>query len=422
MDTRKNLVNCLIDVFEKNISFEDAFLKNSSGVQYKSELKGAFSGCVKMQLSLDFFINEISVKKIHQLSKQVRNILRAGIYELEYTENPPYAVINSYVEIAKSFNKNNTAIVNAILRNFLRKRESIKFPQNDKAEYLSLKYSHPKWMVERWIDDFGYENTQKICEFNNKSTPLVLRINLLKISKDKLVEEFLKRDIDFVESEICEDCLIVKHFGDVESIYGFKEGYWVVQAEASSLVARLLDPKEGESVLDVCAAPGGKTTHIASLTKDKASILALDVNKKRLEKVIENCTRLGIQSVQTQVCDAKTVTFDKLFDKILIDAPCSNTGVLAKRPDARWNRSLEDVKNLSDIQYEILENISKYLKTGGVMVYSTCSIEKEENIEVVERFVAKNPDFKLDKSKTKQFLPCNDGIEGFFIAKIIKEI
>lgn len=441
MDTRLAAVKCLIKIIEQNKTYDEAInfyadkAKNGHSKDLKltlddychSELVNLVSGAVKYKLTLDFFIESVSSRS--KISPPIRNILRAGIYELEYLKNPDYAVINSYVEIAKKYDKNSSGFVNAVLRNFLRLHESIPSPYS-----LNIKYSHPEWLVDRWISNYGTEETIKICEFNNKIPVLSIRINQLKTSKEKLIDLFKENNIEFTESNISEECLILKNTGNIKNIFGFKEGLWMVQGESSSLVAKILDPQPNERILDVCAAPGGKTTHIAALMHDTGEIVAVDASKDRIKKIEENCQRLGINSVKTIVADAGIYNDNCRFDRILIDAPCSNTGVFVKRPDARWKRKPEDIKKLTDIQLKILENTSKLLKSGGMLVYSTCSIEPEENLLLIQKFLQNNSNFIFeDISKYLSFI--NDGngkdgyiqilqsknnTDGFFIAKLKK--
>ena len=212
---------------------------------------------------------------------------------------------------------------------------------------------------------------------------------------------------------------------------GFQVGFWIVQGETSSLASIVLDPHENDSVLDVCAAPGGKTSHIASLTNNKAKITVIDVNSTRLNKIEENCERLEVKNIEIINEDASKAKLERLYDKVLIDAPCSNTGVMNKRPDSRWKKTAKDIENLSKLQLKILKNISQFIKPGGIIVYSTCSIEIEENQEVIKQFLATNSNFKmLDILEFQEFKQNTDdnylaikpflhNMEGFFIARLV---
>ncbi len=432
MDTRLAAVKCLIKIFEQDVSYDETINAYVQKINSVAELINLVSGTVKFKLKLDYFIANVSSRK--KISPPLRNILRAAIYEIEFLKTPDYAVISSYVDITKKYDRNSSGFVNAVLRNFLKKQEEInsKIKTENMLKAISIEYSHPEWLVDRWINTYGIEETLKICEFNNKIPVLSLRINTFKASKQEIIDLLTKNNIEFTESTISEDCLILQKTGNIKNIAGFKEGLWSVQGEVSSLVAKILDPQPDERVLDLCAAPGGKTTHIAALMNDCGEITAVDSDENRIKKVSENALRLGIKSVKTVIADAMTFSNLKEFDRILIDAPCSNTGVLAKRPDARWKRKSEDIKNLTEIQLGILENASKLLKKEGVLVYSTCSIESEENLLLIQQFLANNKDFQLQdiskylpwKEEGKegyiQILQSRHNIEGFFIAKFIR--
>lgn len=435
MNTRTNALKALIDIVESDKQPSDVF--NSYNTDFFGEFYALVSGTIKRKLTLDYIIENISGRKIKNIEAQIRNILRLAIYEIEYLKTPEYAVLDSYVETAKKKGKKQAGFVNAVLRKYLREKDIIQYPDEKKnpSLALSIKYSHPQWLVKRWIKNYGFGEAEKICEFNNLVPELTLRVNTLKISKKKLKELFDENKIEFSESLICTECLNIAHQGKITDLAGYKEGYWSIQGIPSVFASIALSPNENENVLDVCAAPGGKTTHIASLMHNKGHITALDSSTKRIEKIKENCKRLDVSCVDT-ICEDATKFSPQgiLFDRILIDAPCSNTGVLGKRFDARYKKTEKDIKNLTKIQYTILSNVSNYLKKGGVLVYSTCSIEPEENVLLIKRFLSENKNFKFDeilpylpwKSNRDegfiQILPSGHNLEGFFIARIKRKV
>ena len=436
MDVRLSAVKSLIKILEQNKTSDEVINSYANKVSSISELINLTAGAVKLKLTLDFFIEKVSSRPLKKLSPPVKNILRAAVYELEFLKSPDYAVINSYVEISKIYDKNSSKFVNAVLRNFLRKRDEIKFPELDEnpCEAISIKFSHPAWLVERWIKTYGIDETIKICEFNNKIPVISIRINTLQTSKSEVMQLLTENNIEFEESLVSNECLILKSPGNIKKIAGYKEGFWAVQGESSSLVAKVLDPQQGERILDLCAAPGGKTAHIAALIKNSGEIIAVDISKERLKKIEENSKRLGIKCVKTVLSDAVSFSDLNKYDKILIDVPCSNTGVLVKRPDARWKKTPKDIKNLTEIQLNILKNVSELLKEGGSLVYSTCSIEQEENLLLIEEFLKTNKDFAfediskyirlkdegLNNEGYIQILQSRHNIDGFFIAKLKK--
>lgn len=434
MDIRQAALKCLIKILEHNKSYEETFNLYVKKVDNPSELKNTVSGAVKQKIILDYFINCISSKKAKQLSPISRNLLRLGVFELEFLKRPEYAVVNSYVELCKKQDKNAVKFVNAVLRNFIRKRSDI-FPRESdigEIKFLSIKYSHPEWMVERWIKTYGREKTEKICEHNNSPSKISLRINTIKIDKEDLLNLFKKHGIEFKQSLFSENCLIINHAGNIKKIPGYEEGFWVVQGESSSLVSEILDPQPGERILDFCAAPGVKTTHIASLMKDHGRVVAVDISTERIKRITENCERLGVNSVEAVTGDATEFSFNEKFDRILVDAPCSNTGVLSARPDARWKKKPKDIENLAGLQQKILKNAAQQLKPGGILVYSTCSIEPEENVVLIRKFLEENKNFIPVNFQTSsefiesefpgsiQILQSESGIDGFYIAKLMK--
>lgn len=422
MDAREAGLKALTEI-SHNKDFEKVFDSYSGKTPYRADFGHLVNGVIRNITYLDFFIEKISQRKPQFLQNELRNILRLGLFELEFTENPEYAVVNSYVDLAKKYIPKASSFVNAVLRNFLRQKTDIKLPENF-LDRLATKYSHPKWMIKRWVLHYGKDEIENILKFNNSPYGLWIRINTLKISVNDFLALLVKEDIEFEQNIIVPECIKITHKGSIDNFIGFEEGYWMVQGVASALVSNILCPEDDDVVLDVCAAPGGKTTHISAMMNNTGRVLALDSNKKRLERLEENLIRLGIENTSYVVKDATKVSFTETFDKILVDAPCSNTGIFSKKPDAKWKKSIEDIEDLSKIQYEILTNVAKYLKPNGVMVYSTCSIELEENILVVHKFLQNNKDFELEPFEipyetegTLQIIPYEFDMEGFFIAK-----
>ncbi|MDD3150421.1 MAG: 16S rRNA (cytosine(967)-C(5))-methyltransferase RsmB [Candidatus Gastranaerophilales bacterium] len=433
MSTRKIALKALIEVTYHDKMLDYVIEKYQDKVNVKSELSGLLSGVLRHLITIDYFIEKLTEKNFKKLSNNIKNVLRLGIYEFEYTQNPDYAVINSYVEIIKKAEKSKGAsgFVNAVLRNFLRKKNEIFFPKEPLLKTISIEFSHPEWMVKNWLKYYGEEATKKICQFNNIPPEVTIRANTSKVSKNQLMEIFDKNNVKYEDNCLNPLCLKLKEYGKMSDIIGFDEGLWLVQGEASSLVALILNPQKNENILDLCSAPGGKTCHIAEIMDNTGSVISVDINLKRLEKVSRNADRLGFSNIKTIVSDA--IQFDSVqkFDRILIDAPCSNTGVLAKRADARYKRKPDDIKNLASLQFDILKNASKLVKKEGIIVYSTCSIEPEENIQVIEKFLEKNSNFVLEKIELPfklnfktmekgyiQFLQSEHNIDGFFIAKL----
>ncbi len=432
MDVRLAALKCLVKILEHKNYFDEVFNDFAQKTNSPSELKNTVAGAVRHKITLDCYIDKVSSKKLRKLSPNVRNILRLGVFELEFLQRPGYAAVNSYVDLCKKIDKPAVNFVNAVLRNFIRQRAGIS-PREEalgEIKFLSIKHSHPEWLVKRWIELYGRHETEKICEFNNRPSKTSLRINTLKSSKDELLKLFTENSISFEQSLFSQNCLIINNAGNIKKIPGYEEGFWAVQGESSTLVSEVLDPQPGERILDFCAAPGSKTTHIAALMEDKGEITAVDMNPERLKRVSENCKRLGVGSVKVIAQDASEFCFSGEFDRVLADVPCSNTGVLASRPDARWQKNPRDIESLTALQMKILNNAAKQLKPGGILVYSTCSIEPEENELQVNRFLSENSGFSLEDFTLSrgfagevfpgklQILQPKYGIDGFFIAKL----
>jgi len=308
---------------------------------------------------------------------------------------------------------------------------------------LSIMYSHPLWVIERWIKRFGYENTLKICIANNTIPPLTIRTNTLKLNRSDLKETLEKEEITGVEGQFTGEALYVKGITNVSEHSGFKNGLFQIQDESSILVSHLVNPLPGELVIDVCSAPGGKTTHLAQLMNNKGIVIAMDISKNKLNTINANCNRLGIDIVKILQHDATKTKKEYLnkADKVLVDVPCSCLGVLRRKPDIKlqlFNR--ERLFQLSQLQLEILSVSSDYVKEGGALIYSTCSTENEENREVVKKFLKRSPHFELEnlstfnkkrnlivnKSKENEFIKIypgisNSNLDGFFMARMIKK-
>jgi 16S rRNA (cytosine967-C5)-methyltransferase len=292
-------------------------------------------------------------------------------------------------------------------------------------------------MVNKWVKDYGKEFTEELLKANNETPPFTIRCNSLKISKQELMTILAEEEIECSVGRYNSEAIHIRGTSAIEEKASFKNGYYQVQDESSMLVAHIIDPKPGERILDMCSAPGGKTTHIAELMGNRGEIVARDIYQHKLKLVKENCSRLGVENVRTELFNAKLLDESSLekFDKVLLDAPCSGLGVLRRKPDLRWKKEQDNFKELAKLQKEILEQASKYVKAGGALIYSTCTINKTENIEVVQDFLSNHQQFRLEslrqylpeslvcESADKGYLelfPNTHGTDGFFIARIGK--
>ncbi len=417
------------DAAYSNMALKECFLKNKDfSKKDRAFITNLVYGTIKAQITIDYIIGCYSKVKIKKISPYILAILRMGIYQIKFMDKiPDSAAVNESVNLAKRYgHKASAGFVNGILRNVL--RNEIEYPE-DELENLSVKYSYPLWLLKRWCEDFGKSFTIDLMESMNKEPEVSLRVNLLKTTPEKLLEVLPDARI----SEISSDMILSDGF-DVGNSEGYKKGLFTPQDISASFSARVLNPKPGEKVLDMCAAPGGKTTHLAEIMENKGEILALDIHEHKIKLIEENAKRLGIDIISAKCADAsvKNPEFFGKFQKVLADVPCSGLGIIRRKPDIKLKNKEEGIENL---QYKILKNASKYLAVGGELLYSTCTIDKRENEMVIERFLKENEGFRmvditenlpevLRKPECKKgyvtFYPNIDGIDGFFIAKIKK--
>jgi 16S rRNA (cytosine967-C5)-methyltransferase len=355
-------------------------------------------GATKMRRRLDYVLGLFLERKIDELTPWIRNVLRMGIYQMDFlTKVPPSAAVDESVKLAKTFgHKGTVALVNAVLRSYLRDRTRVVFPswEEDRVENIALFYSFPSWMIAEWLKALGEEATIKLCQAFNGRPRLSCRINPLKIDPTGLEETFRREKVKFRQGRFLQEFYQIESKVDLNRFASLQKGWVYFQDESAGLPVRLLDPQPGEHIVDLCAAPGGKSTFTAERMKDQGVVLAVDVSEARLKTVQENCLRLGVHSVVPCCADAREFLC-RTADRVLVDAPCSALGTLGRNSDARWRKQKEDVVRLKQLQLEILLNAARLLKEGGVLVYSTCTLMPEENEGVIERFLRERRDFKL---------------------------
>jgi 16S rRNA (cytosine967-C5)-methyltransferase len=359
-----------------------------------------------------------------------------GIYQVFFLSRvPPSAACNQAVELAKRYGHIGTVkFVNAVLRSAARNPEKAEYPDvNDQpALYLALKYFHPKWLVSRWLKRFSFAECESLCQANNATPPLSLRTNTLKTGRDELMKRLADEAVDAEPSDWTPEGIVCRNFPALATLNTLREGLFQVQDESSMLVAHVLAPQPGEFIIDACGAPGGKSTHIAALMGNRGRIVSVDLYDHKLKLTAENASRLGITIIETKEYDAARL--DSLFagqaDRVLVDAPCSGLGVLRRKPDSRWRKNETMLRDLPKLQEAILASAANCVKPGGVLVYSTCTTEPEENQQVVEAFLASHADFSLEitgaflpvkrNDKMVQLWPHHDGVDGFFITRMVR--
>ncbi len=413
INPREIALKAIYDI-EFNGAYSNMVLKKSlNGMEErdKSLVTALVYGTVDKKITLDYVISRLSKIKIKKISKYILIILRMGIYQLMYMDKiPESAAVNESVKLARRYGHSASAgFVNGVLRSAV--KFSIEYPE-DKTEYLSVKYSFPPHLCEKWQKEFGFEFTEDLLKAFGESAPLTLRPNLLKITAEQLSD---KLNDTGLRSQVRDGAVMCSGF-DVAGNELYKKGFYTVQDLSAQHTARILAPKAGNTVIDMCSAPGGKTTHMAELMDNKGKIYAFDVYEHKLELVRKNAERLGISIISARLADGSNFIpeLSKTADRVLCDVPCSGLGIIRRKPEIKWNR--EQNSDFTDIQRKILENGAKYLKTGGELVYSTCTIENEENGAVTGTFLEDNKDF--EKLYEKTFYPHTDNSDGFYICKM----
>lgn len=427
MEERKAFSNIKLNYYFKKYDLNPKDRAFSAEILY---------GTLRWKLKIDYLIQRFSRIKLEKISVWTLNCIRAAVYQIFFMSKvPEFAAVNEAVNIAKIKDKNAAPFVNGVLRNILRNKNLFNdICEKDRIKRLSIEYSHPEWFVRKFIKIFGEEFLIDLMKKNNTPSELTIRINNIKTNREHLMQLLMDKGVE-VEFGKLEESLILKGFNLIEKSSIFNEGLLTIQDESSMLVANVLDPKPGEKILDLCSAPGGKTTHIAQKMNNIGEIIAFDIHEHKLELVNQNAKRLGMTIIETKLKDA-TVFMEEYIDyadRVLVDAPCSGLGLIRKKPEIRWNVHQQDIDALTNIQYQILSNASKYVKKNGVIVYSTCTISMEENEDILNRFLFENKNYELVNICT--YLPekmmsdtCKEGYvklfpnvhdtDGFFISKL----
>ncbi|WP_166238108.1 16S rRNA (cytosine(967)-C(5))-methyltransferase RsmB [Paenibacillus turpanensis] len=400
-------------------------------------------GTIQRLNTIDYFLNRFVAKGVAKLEPWVRALFRLSFYQLYYLDRvPDHAVVNEAVRIAKERGHQGiSGLVNAVLRNVIRQRAELVVPSSlPAAERIALEHSHPEWLVRRWVERYGEETAAEMCRANNIPPRTSVRVNRLKFDRAALLDKLAELGITAERSAVSEDGVVfAEGSGNAALTEGYRQGWYTIQDESSMLVARLVAPEPGMAVLDCCAAPGGKTTHLAERMEDRGELYASDIHPHKRKLIEEQAQRLGFECIRTMVSDARELSakFEaNRFDRILLDAPCSGLGVIRRKPDMKWTKKEADITDICSVQDEILQRIHGLLKPGGVLVYSTCTTEPEENERRIREFLQEHPDFALDDispylpadvlaaagcepgSGMLQILPHHTHSDGFFMARL----
>jgi len=400
-------------------------------------------GVLRWQGRIDWIIGQFSKFKPKRIKPSLLNILRIGAYQLLFlTKVPDSAAVNESVKLAKLSQSSQTvSFVNGVLRAIARGKDNIVFPhaEMDSKHYISVFYSHPQWMVKKWLHEIGKDETISLCEANNQIPPLTIRTNTIKITRDDLLRNLSKNISSVFATKFSPDGLFLNHISlPVTEMEAYKNGWFLVQDEASQLIAYILNPEPGERILDACAGLGGKTTHLAQLIGDMGEIWAWDNNTLKLSILKQTTQRLGIHAVKVKIRDI-LVSFkeseEETYHRILIDAPCTGLGTIRRNPDIKWKKGPKDCIRLQNLQIRILKKLAPLLKKNGIMVYATCTMAKEENEEVIESFLRDFPNFVLEDilpilgntykdlispSGFFKTYPHRHNMDGFFAARLRK--
>lgn len=425
MNAREVALKALYEIETKE-AYTNAALKNA----LNSELSGAdrglvteiIYGVVSNKTAIDFIISKYSKVKLKKMTPWVRNILRMGIFQIYYMDRIPVsAACNEAVKLAKKYShRAGSGFVNGVLRAFGREAEEFTFPKTEnKAENLSLEFSYSLWMTQRLIEEYGFEPTRQLYMENSRAHGVYIRVNTLKVTEDDLCEILRAEGIGCEKTEI-ENCLYVTGRLSIDSSEAYKNGLYSLQNISSQMAVEALDPQPGDTVIDMCAAPGGKSCAAGERMKNNGRILSFDIFEHKTELIQKAAERLGIGIIDAKVKDGCQTDpqLKGVADRVLADVPCSGLGVIHKKPDIKWNRDLKDVEELCGIQKQILENAAEYVKQGGTLVYSTCTILPEENRMRTEEFLKEHKEFS--KVWEKQILTTERGESGFYICKMVK--
>lgn len=416
---REAAVVALYKIEKEGAYLNKAILDNSKGLNPadRAFLNQLVMGVARNKTYIDFLIQKYSKIKLKKLSDWVHQILRCGVYQLVMMDKiPPSAACNESVKLANKFAHSGAkGYVNGVLRSISRSLDNL--PETDD---LAVRYSTPDWIVKKLIAQFGETKTKEILKDSLIPHPTMVRVNMMKTTPSELIKILEQEGISAEQGEE-EPCLKILGAIDIGASDAYKNGLYTLQNINSMRAALVLSPKENEFIIDMCSAPGGKTTHIAELMNNNGKVVAFDIHEHKIDLINRTAKRLSINIIDARVNNSE-IPIEELFgkaDRVLCDVPCSGLGVIHKKPDIKWNRKEEDIAELLKIQKNILNSASKYVKSGGVLVYSTCTILREENEEQIEEFLKENTDFEKDFEKL--YLAHETGGSGFYICRLRKK-
>ena len=382
-------------------------------------------GVLENKIYIDYMIRKLSDIRLKKIHKNVLIILEMGIYNIYFLETKDYATVDNLVDLTKKKNKRSAGFVNAILRNFIRDEKEIStIYERDDIKSLSIRYSFPE-EITRYIHDFyGMDYTKSYLRDANRIKDISIRINRLKTNKDDLISQLKNQGFQVKEGKISQNSLIIENPTGLANSKLFKDGYFTIQQESSMKAVEVLNPEKGTKILDLCAAPGTKTSYLGEWTENESEIIANDISKAKNDLIYENIERLGLRNISLTNYDASTFVeeFANKFDFVLVDAPCSGLGVVGRKPEIRYNRDKETIVRLAKLQKDILNQAIKYLQPGGFLVYSTCTIGPLENRDNFKYLLDRKEldHVKIDRKDFIEYKSFEDMTDGFFISKFRK--
>lgn len=386
-----------------DVALDKAFSQTALSVSDRRLATELVYGSVRRQRTLDALIDQLATKTAHQQPPDLRLILHLGLYQLRYlSQIPPSAAVHTTVELAKHNGFSGlSGFVNGLLRQYIRLAETQPEPlqlPDDPVQRLGIRHSYPDWIVQVWLDQLGLAETEQLCEWMNRPPTIDLRINRQRTTLEAVEAALQSAHIPVQRVPPLPQALrFLEPAGAIQQLPGFDDGWWMVQDSSAQLVSHLVDPQPGELIVDACAAPGGKTMHLAELMDDRGTIWACDRTPSRLKKLQQNVARLGFQSIRIWTGDSRCQTqFTNQCDRVLVDAPCSGLGTLHRHADARWRQTPESVQELATLQTELLHQTASWVKPGGILVYATCTLHPAENEGVVQPFLHHHLDWQIE--------------------------
>ena len=427
VSVRELVLDILIEVNEKEQYSHLVIRDVLNKYQYLEKQERAFltrlaEGTIEHMLEMDFIINSFSKVKVKKMKPLIRNLLRMSVYQLKYMDAiPDAAVCNEAVKLSRKRGFGQLrGFVNGVLRNIARELQNLQYPDEkiEPVRFLEVTYSVPEWMVETWMKDFGYEQTKRICESFLEERPITIRTNLTKTTPEALKKRLEAEGVTVKAIDKLSYAFEISGYDYLQSLESFEEGLFYVQDISSMMVAEIAAPEKDSYIIDVCAAPGGKSSHLAEKMEGTGMVEARDLTEYKVSLIEENIERHGLKNMNAVQMDA--TIYDEASkekaDVLICDLPCSGLGVMGKKTDIRYKMTAEKQKDLVKLQREILDTVHTYVKKGGTLVYSTCTIHKDENAGNVAWFVEKYPEFEVQSSE--QMFPGGEYHDGFFIAKL----